>query len=299
VVQASFSNDGRQVLGVGTTRGVYQSTRPVLWDAASRQRRNPAWLDTWAWAAFAPGRPELVTLRPPATPGLPEELALWPLQALAGNDPGKPLLTLAVPQGHLSAAALSADGRWLAAARSDHVLLWDRKAPDARPRELRGHRGELRSLVFSPDSQALLTASSDRTARVWPMAGDGTPVVLRDGHVGALTSAAFSPDGRQVLTGSTDSSLRLWDASTGRELATLQRHANTVTAVLFSADGQQLLSAGADGTVRFDRCRACSLPADQLASQASTTVQQAGPPEAEDAAALAQGLLPRWLGGSR
>ena len=299
VVRASYSADGRRVLGVGITHDVYQTTRPVLWDAASRQRLNPAWLDAWSWAAFAIGRAELVTLRPPVAPGGPEELAVWPQKALDGDEPGAPLLKLAVPQGHLSAAALSPDGRWLAATRGDHALLWDRNAPAAAPRELRGHRGDLRSLAFSADSQALVTASSDRTARVWPVAGAGAPVLLQGGHAGALTSAAFSPDGRQVLTGSTDSSLRLWDAATGRELATVERHADAVTTVLFGADGQQLLSTSADGTVRFDRCSACSLPADQLASQARAAVQLAGPPEAEDAAALAQGLLPRWLGGSR
>ena len=175
------------------------------------------------------------------------------------------------------------------------MLLWDRSSAAAAPRELRGHRGDLRSLVFSADSRSLVTASSDRTARVWPVAG-GAPVLLQGGHASAVTSAAFSPDGRQVLTGSTDSSLRLWDAASGRELATVQRHADAVTAVLFGADGQ-LLSASTDGTVRFDRCLACSGPLDQVQARAREAAQLAGPPDAEDAAALAQGLLPRWLGG--
>ena len=118
VVRASFSSDGKQVMGVGITQDIYQTTQPLLWDAASRQRLNPAWLDTWAWAAFAPGRPELVTLRPPAAPGGPEELAVWPQKALGTDQPGAPLLAVTVPQGHLLAAALSPDGRWLAASRA-------------------------------------------------------------------------------------------------------------------------------------------------------------------------------------
>ena len=298
VRQVSISADGRQVLGVGTNQDVYQNTQPVLWDVASRKRLSPAWLDTWAWASFAPGRSELVSLRPASTPGGPDELAVWPQRALLDGQPGQPLLALQVPQGHLSAAALSADGRWLAAARADHVLLWDRLAPSAPARALRGHLGDVRSLVFSADSRFLLTASNDRTARVWPLT-TAAPVVLRGGHAGALTAAAFSPDGRQVLTGSTDGSMRLWDAASGRELAAVQRHADAVTAVLFGADGQQLLSASADGTVRFDRCQACTLPLDQLQAQAQGAEQLAGPPDADEAVALAQGLLPRWLGGGR
>lgn len=302
VARAGFSADGARVLGVSRSRNVDGTTRPVLWDAASRQPLTPAWLDAWAWAAFAPGRAELVTLRPPTAPGAPEELALWPQVALDKDHPGVPLLALKLADGHVSTAALSADGRWLAAARADHVLLWDRRAPTAAPRELRGHAGDLRDLVFSADSRVLATASSDRSVRLWSMAAPadagGTPVLLQGGHAGAVTTVAFSPDGRQVLTGSTDGSIRLWDAASGRELAAVPRHADAVTAVQFGADGRQLLSASTDGTVRFDPCEACSLPADALQARARDAVNLAGPPAAEDAAALAPpSWLPRWLGG--
>lgn len=299
VVRASFSADGSRVLGVSRSRNVDGTTRPVLWDAASRQPLAPDWLDSWAWAAFAPGRAELVTLRLPAAPGAPEELAVWPQRALDQDTPGPPLLALKLADGHVSTAALSADGRWLAAARADHVLLWDRSAPTAAPRELRGHRGDLRDLVFSADSAQLASASSDRSVRIWPMHNPATaPVVLQGGHAGAVTSVAFSPDGRQVLSGSTDGSIRLWDATSGRELAAVQRHADAVTAVQFGADGRQLLSASTDGTVRFDACEACSLPGDALQARARDAVNLAGPPATEDAAALAPpSWLPRWLGG--
>jgi WD40 repeat protein len=299
VVRAGFSADGNRVLGVSRSRNVDGTTRPVLWDATSRQPLAPAWLADWAWAAFAPGRAELVTLRPPAAPGAPEELAVWPQAALNQDSPGTPLLTLKLADGHVSAAALSADGRWLAAARADHVLLWDRSAPGAAPRALRGHAGDLRDLVFSADSRVLATASSDRSVRLWSMADPAAaPVLLQGGHAGAVTSVAFSPDGRQVLSGSTDGSIRLWDAGSGRELAAVQRHADAVTAVQFGADGRALLSASTDGTARYDRCEACSLPGDALQARAREAVALAGPPSAADTAALAPpSWLPRWLGG--
>ncbi|WP_437937380.1 WD40 repeat domain-containing protein [Sorangium sp. So ce341] len=78
---------------------------------------------------------------------------------------------------------------------------------------LRGHRQHLVTAAFSPDGGRVLTASGDRTARVWSADGTGQAVVL-EGHAGEITSAAFSPGedptGRRVLTTSADGAARLW-----------------------------------------------------------------------------------------
>src|SRR5207302_700440 len=63
-------------------------------------------------------------------------------------------------------AAISSDSRFVAVVAEDHgILVWDLKARREHAR-LRGHKGTVEDLVFMPDSQTLLSASSqtdDRT----------------------------------------------------------------------------------------------------------------------------------------
>ena len=77
---------------------------------------------------------------------------------------------------------------------------------------LRGHESPIRSAVFSPDGKFVVTASNDRTARLWDAASGKEIAVLR-GHEEFVNSADFSPDGKLVLTASQDKTARLWDIS--------------------------------------------------------------------------------------
>ena len=55
--------------------------------------------------------------------------------------------------------------------------------------------------MFSPDGAHVLTASWDKTARLWETAS-GREVRRFEGHSDAVLSAVFSPDGAHVLTAS-------------------------------------------------------------------------------------------------
>jgi hypothetical protein len=72
------------------------------------------------------------------------------------------------------------------------------------------HEGEVNTAAFSPDGTRVLTASADRTARLWD-AASGAPMGEPMRHGGRVNTAAFSPDGRRVLTASADGTARLWD----------------------------------------------------------------------------------------
>ena len=57
--------------------------------------------------------------------------------------------------------------------------------------------------AFSPDGRRVVTASYDKTARVWD-AASGQPITQPMRHTNDVNHAAFSPDGRRVVTASDD-----------------------------------------------------------------------------------------------
>ena len=59
------------------------------------------------------------------------------------------------------------------------------------------------SAAFSPDGSRIVTASEDKTARIWDAATGKEIAVLR-GHDDGVNSAAFSPDGSRIVTASAD-----------------------------------------------------------------------------------------------
>ena len=108
------------------------------------------------------------------------------------------------------------------------------------------------SAAFSPDGTRIVTASVDKTARVWRADGSGEPVVLR-GHEERVTSAAFSPDGTRIVTGSYDNTARVWRADGSGEPLVLRGHEDAVYSAAFSPDGTRIVTASVDNTARVWR----------------------------------------------
>lgn len=86
---------------------------------------------------------------------------------------------------------------------------------------LTGHEGSVRYAEFSPDGQRIITASADKTARLWD-ANTGKQLAVLGNHKSAVEYAKFSQDGKQVVTSTKNKMGRVWDANTGQQTALLK-----------------------------------------------------------------------------
>ncbi|NET36142.1 MAG: TIR domain-containing protein, partial [Cyanothece sp. SIO1E1] len=113
---------------------------------------------------------------------------------------------------------------------------------------LSGHQDIVQNAGFSPDGQMIVTASYDKTAKLWHQ--DGSLIRTLEGHSDLVFYASFSPDSQRIATASYDQTVKLWDRE-GRLLRTLAGHDDLVTSVIFSPDGQMMATASDDQTVKL------------------------------------------------
>ncbi len=124
------------------------------------------------------------------------------------------------------------------------------RAADAQLAVLSGHDSYVNYASYSPDGSRIVTASWDKTARIWD-ALTGLQLMVLSGHTDAVETAAYSPDGTRIVTASDDKTARVWDAQTGAQLVVMIGHENTLNTAVFSPDGTRIVSASEDKTARI------------------------------------------------
>lgn len=146
--------------------------------------------------------------------------------------------------------AFSPDGKWLAATMGRTIQL--REAASGRD-TLRLNTGQrnIWSLVFSPDSQRLASASLEGTVKVWNTANGKELIARSESNPLAIRGVAFSPDGKHLASAHDDFTVKLWDEISTQNTLTLIGHKREVTGVVYSPDGQHLASISGDRTIRI------------------------------------------------
>jgi WD40 repeat protein len=123
------------------------------------------------------------------------------------------------------------------------------------PLTLRGHRGKVYSIAFSPDGQLLVSGSGDETIKLWDSStGKLIHTFNRgwwSGHSNLVSAVVFSPDGQMFASASWDKTVKLWSLYTGRWRHALSEYPHVANAIAFSPDGRLLASGGSATTIKL------------------------------------------------
>jgi len=173
---------------------------------------------------------------------------------------------------------------------SFHCELGNRTLKLRKVQSLKGHTGGVVMAVFSKSKKFIVSASEDKTIRIWNLAtglqthlleaeckflcvsisGDDELVVSGDdqglirvwslesqkvisvleGHTGWVLSVAISSSKEFIVSGSADRTVRVWNLNSGEHIKKLEGHMDYTYCVAISSNDKFIVSGGFDNTVR-------------------------------------------------
>ena len=143
-------------------------------------------------------------------------------------------------------AGIAAHKRWVATAGYDNrLILWDAALREPLARATHDHL--INACDFSHDGKALVSASSDYSARIWSLPDLRLRAVLA-GHEDDVDMARFSPDDRRIATCALDRKVRVFGAD-GALHHTLCGHTGNVLALVW-LDNRRFVTTSVDGSLR-------------------------------------------------
>jgi WD40 repeat protein len=159
----------------------------------------------------------------------------------------EPIQSLAISPNGKSIIAGGLDGRisqWQLETKQYKSSFFARvNAPDS-------HDGVILQLAFAANERFIVSASNDKTLRIW---GYHTGELKRTliGHEEAVNTCAISPDSQIIASGSDDKTIKLWRFDHSYAYQTFIGDRAAVNSLAFSNDGQYLISGGSDKTIKI------------------------------------------------
>jgi WD40 repeat protein len=157
--------------------------------------------------------------------------------------------------GSVLSVAWSPDDALLAAGTAScEVLVWKVESRQLKC-SLAGHTDWVRAVKFLSQSE-IVTAGDDGTIRLWSLADEERPVlvrVLRPEH-GWIRALAVDPMRRLLASACQDGSVLLWDLDRGALLAKVAQHEGPCLGLHLEPETQELVSVGVGGLIEI-----CSL----------------------------------------
>ncbi|KAI9214446.1 hypothetical protein DS838_000665 [Geotrichum bryndzae] len=136
-------------------------------------------------------------------------------------------------------------------------------------RSLTGHSHIIEDVAISEDGSYAISASWDKTLRLWDLAS-GKTLQRFVGHNGDVLSVSFSPDNRQIVSAGRDRQIKVWN-TIGECKYTFQDnkgHSDWISSVRFSPNENKeqatVISAGWDKLVKVWDIKNPKLIADNV-----------------------------------
>ncbi|KAF9284769.1 hypothetical protein BGZ88_009808 [Linnemannia elongata] len=147
----------------------------------------------------------------------------------------------------------------------------------------------------SPNSQLVVSADSDKTARVLD-ASTGALILTLSSHNAAMRDVAFSPNGLQIASGGDDMKVRLWGLSSSWSSVKLKGHqVSSFLRTTYSPDGHSILTASGRSVQQWDSKTGASLPITfQFPEAVSVSAVEFSPDGDQIAAVVGEGNVQVW-----
>jgi WD40 repeat protein len=139
----------------------------------------------------------------------------------------------------VSAVAINADGRTVAATIGSTLKVWNRETSA----EICSLPTGARAISISEDGRTIITGSGDKTIRIWDVER-AEAIGKLDGHAGPITAVRISRSGRWIVSGSTDNTIRVWDRHNGNEIARFYADAE-ITMCAVAPDERSIIAGDA------------------------------------------------------
>lgn len=138
-----------------------------------------------------------------------------------------------------------------------HCLSTERAGTMGVPRRLlmslEGHRGPVNTVCWCPvpqRSHLLLSASMDKTYKVWEAVETGRCLRVYTGHCGAVRAACWTLSGTHILTGSFDNTTVLTDVETAEPVVKLDTQFRCMCVAVHPDQPEVFLCGGFSPTVK-------------------------------------------------
>ncbi|XP_062586296.1 WD repeat-containing protein 3-like [Saccostrea cucullata] len=112
---------------------------------------------------------------------------------------------------------------------------------------LPGHRTDVRTLCFSSDNTAILSASAE-TVKIWNRASSQC---IRTMNCDYALCSVFAPGDRHIIIGTKSGKLQIFDVGSGGLLEEKEAHTGAVWSLCMSPDRRGIATGSADKSVNF------------------------------------------------